>query len=397
MAEKIALGVCSSVSIYKACEVLRGFQKEGIKVRVIMTKNATKLISPLLFEALSGEKVWVDCFEGQGSESLAHVILSQEIALLVVAPATANIIGKFASGIGDDFLSTFFMAVRCPVLIAPAMNEEMFFHTQTQKNIRSLKEAGVYFVEPEKGYLACGEEGWGRLAPPELVVEEGLRLIRKKESLKGRILLITAGPTREPLDPVRFLSNRSSGKMGYALASEALQRGAEVILISGPTQLFPPRGAKFVSVETTQEMAEEVEKAFPRVDVVIMAAAVADFAFQKTSAQKIKKERIPQKVELLPTPDILRGLGRNKGNKLLVGFAAETERLVEKGLGKMKEKNLDLLVANDVSREGVGFGSDWNEVVLISREGKISQTERMSKLQISRRILDEIEVLLGQK
>ena len=393
----IALGVCSSISIYKACEIIRGFQEKNFQVQVIMTRNASRLISPLLFSALSGEKVLVDPFDEQESAKIAHVTLAKELSLLLVAPATANIIGKFASGVADDFLSTFYMVVKCPVLIAPAMNEAMYFHRQTQENMRRLKALGVKFVEPEKGYLACGEEGWGRLAAPQKIVEESLKLIKKSESLKGKTVLVTAGPTREYLDPVRFTSNRSSGKMGYELAEEALKRGAEVILISGPTHLFPPAKAKLKKVETAQEMREQVLKHFAQADVVLMAAAVSDFRFARSFSQKIKKEKLGEEVPIVATEDILRRVGQKKGKKILVGFAAETENVLKNAAKKMREKKLDLIVANDVSAEGIGFESDFNQVAIISPEGKTTKTERMSKLEISSIILDRIEEIIGKK
>lgn len=394
---KIGLGVCSSVSIYKACEILRGFQKKEFEVQVIMTKNATQLVSPLLFSAISGQKAIVDLFEKEEVRTIGHVALAKEISLLVVAPATANILAKFASGLADDFLSTLFLSVECPVLIAAAMNEAMYLHPQTQMNIQKLKSFGVHFVEPEKGYLACQEEGWGRLASPERIVEEGLKLIHREKSLKGKTALITAGPTREFLDPVRFLSNRSSGKMGYELAAEALSRGAEVILISGPTHLLPPAGAKVIKVQTAQEMKQEVGKNFTQADIVLMASAISDFRFRKVSSQKIKKQNLPEKIELVRTPDILKKLGLWKKGKVLVGFAAETTDLVRNALQKIKEKNLDMIVANDVSQEGIGFESNFNQVSLIDAQGHVLHTERLSKCEISRIILDQIEALLEKK
>jgi phosphopantothenoylcysteine decarboxylase/phosphopantothenate--cysteine ligase len=395
----IALGVTSSVGIYKACEILRGFQKSGVGVQVIMTPHATNLISPRLFSALSGRKTIVDLFGPEADERIVHISLAEEISLLVVAPATANIIGKFASGVADDFLSTFYLAVRCPVLVAPAMNSAMYLHPQTQANIQRLRAAGVEFVLPEKGYLACGEEGWGRLAEPESILERGLALLEKRESLKGRSFLITAGPTREALDPVRFISNRSSGKMGFELAAEALRRGAKVMLISGPTALLPPSGAEYRGVETAAEMFEEVRKSFPAADVVVMAAAVADFRPASPSPRKIKKDLAPQTVRLVPTADILTALTRDRRrrSKVIVGFAAETENVAANARRKLGEKKLDLIVANDVSREGVGFDADTNRVIIIDGAGTRTATEVMSKREISRIILDRIEERLEKK
>jgi phosphopantothenoylcysteine decarboxylase/phosphopantothenate--cysteine ligase len=397
--KKIALGVTSSISIYKACEVLRRFQKKGIDVQVIMTPNAAKLISPRLFSALSGHKTAVDLFGDDDSDRIAHISLADEISLLVIAPATANIIAKLANGVADDFLSTFYLAVRCPILIAPAMNETMYRHPQTQANILRLQAAGVEFVLPEKGYLACKEEGWGRLVAPEKIIEHGLAVLEKGDSLKVRTVLVTAGPTREPLDPVRFLSNRSSGKMGYALAAEALRRGARVILVSGPSSLYPPLGAEFRPVETAADMAREVKKGLPRADVLIMAAAVADFRPAGRSEQKIKKREIPPVLELVPTEDILGALDRPAGRskKVIVGFAAETGDVTANALRKLREKRLDLIVANDVSREGIGIDSDLNQVVIIDRKGAAVESPTASKREISRLIMDRIEVLLGGK
>lgn len=394
---KIALGVSSSISIYKACEIVRGFQRKEHAVQVIMTPNAAKLVSPLLFSALSGQKAIVDPFIDKNSDRIAHVDMAKETALLAVAPATANIIGKFASGVADDFLSTFYMVVGCPVLIAPAMNEAMYFHKQTQENIQKLKSLGVVFIEPEKGYLACQDEGWGRLAPPERIVELGLKLIVRSGSLKGRTVLVTAGPTREHLDPVRFLSSRSSGKMGYALAEEALRRGAEVVLISGPSTLHPPRGAEFVHTESARDMSEAVQKFFLQADIVLMAAAVSDFAFPAKAAQKIKKKETAQKVELVRTPDILAQLGREKKGKILIGFAAETEDVLTHAKEKIRSKNLDLIVANDVAKPDIGFDSDMNEVTLVFPDGRTLATEKRSKAEISRIILDEVEALIAEK
>ncbi len=394
--EKIVLGVCSSVSLYKACEVLRGFQKKGFEVYVIMTKNAAKLISPRLFQALTGHPVFMDPFEENLSQKIAHIDLARDLRLLLVAPATANMIGKLASGIADDFLSTFYMAVDCPVALAPAMNERMYFHSQTQENIRKLKACGVSFIEPERGYLACGEEAWGRLADPEDIVEQGLGLIDKSTSFQGKTVLVTAGPTREPLDPVRFLTTRSSGKMGYALAEEARRRGAKVILVSGPCSLPAPPRAELRNVQTAQEMQEEVMRFSSQADVILMAAAVSDFKFLHTSSYKIKKERPVDKIELVKTPDILKEVGGKKGKKIVVGFAAETEDVEKNARNKLKQKNLDMIVANDVSRQDIGFDSDMNQVSIFHKGGKATHTEKRSKLEISRIILDEVEDIIAR-
>lgn len=393
----VALGVTSSISIYKACEILRGFQKKGCRVRVVMTRNAARLVSPLLFSALSGGDVIVDLFDERVSRRVGHVTLAREISLLCVAPATANVIAKFASGVADDFLSTLYLATRCPVLVAPAMNEAMFLHPRTQENLRKLRGAGVEFVEPEKGTLACHDEGWGRLASPERIVEEGLRILSRTESLKGVGVLVTAGPTREYLDPVRFLSNASSGKMGYEIAREAASRGAEVTLISGPVQLVPPAGVRVIKVRTAADMEREVLEAYPGSGLVIMAAAVSDFRFTETARQKIGKRGLAGKVDLVETRDILKTLGAKKKGKVLVGFAAETEKTIPHAVRKMKEKKLDLIVANNVGEEGIGFESDDNKVFIIRPDGKVLPTDKMSKREISRVVLDQIEAVIEEK
>ncbi len=395
--KKIALGVCSSISIYKSCEIIRQFQKRNFEVQVIMTKNAARMISPLLFAALTGQEVLVDSLGEESSQNIPHINLAREASLLLVAPATANIMGKFASGVADDFLSTFYLAVRCPVLIAPAMNQEMYFHRQTQENIQRLKGCGVKFVEPEKGYLACKEEGWGRLAAVERIVEQGLWLMEKTQSLKKKTVVVTAGPTREFLDPVRFLTNRSSGKMGFEIAEEAERRGAEVVLVSGPTHLAPPSHVTFKPVQTAEEMEKEIKRHFKKADILIMAAAVSDFKFSFVSSQKIKKRGWDTKVNLVKTRDVLKNLSRRKGKKILIGFAAETENIVDNALRKIKEKNLDLAIANNVLEEGVGFESDYNRAFIVYPDGKAIATEKISKREISGIIWDKIEEIIGKR
>lgn len=395
--EKVVVGICSSISIYKSCEIVRDFQKKGYLVQAIMTKNATFLIQPLLLSAITENPVHVDTFDRKASENISHISLAKETALFVVAPATANMIGKMASGIADDFLSTFYMAVRCPVLIAPAMNEAMYFHTQTQLNIKKLKSLGARFVEPDRGYLACGDEGWGRLASPDEIVEEGLKLMRESQSLSGKNVLVTAGPTREYLDPVRFLSNRSSGKMGYSIAEEALKRGAHVTLISGPTHISPPQGVELVLVQTTDEMADQTFHHYEKTDIVIMAAAVSDVTFKDVAPQKMKKKGLSQDVKLVQTQDILKKLGEKKGDRILIGFAAETENIKENSLQKIEDKNLDFIVSNNVADETIGFESDLNQVFFVYSDGQITRTDKMSKMDISQLIWDRVEDLLGQK
>jgi phosphopantothenoylcysteine decarboxylase/phosphopantothenate--cysteine ligase len=390
----VVLGVSSSVSIYKACEVLRGFQKAGHDVQVIMTRNATRLIRPQLFSSLSGRRTIVEMFDEDESRSVAHVVLAKEAALFVVAPATANVIAKLAWGVADDFLTTFALAVETPVLVAPAMNEAMIRHPQTQENIRRLRERGVSFVEPGSGYLACGEEGWGRLADPADIVSAGLSLLAKRETLAGLTALVTAGPTREPLDPVRYISNRSSGKTGYEIAAEGLRRGARVVLVTGPTALVPPKGAEVIPVTTAAEMAEAATAAFPESDIAVLAAAVADFAFAKPSPQKIKKKGLAAVIPVVPTPDILKSLGaRKRRGQILVGFAAETENVRDNARIKLREKRADLIVANDVSREGLGFDADRNQAVLLDARGREEETPVLTKRELAGRVWDAIERL----
>ncbi len=393
---KIALGVSSSVSVYKACEVLRRFQKEGHEVQVVMTQNATRLVAPLLFSSLSGRRTIVGTFDEWAPEKVEHIALAKEIGLLAVVPATANVLAKFAGGVADDFLSTLYLAYDGPVLVAPAMNQTMYLHSQTQANLQTLRGRGVEVVEPGRGYLACGDEGWGRLAEVEDIVRAGLDLLRRSESLKGKTVIVGAGPTREPLDAVRYLSNRSSGKMGYALAAEALRRGARTILVTGPTALVPPFRAEVVPVQTAAEMEAAIGKRFDEADIVVMAAAVSDFRFAETAPGKIKKQALPEAVRLVKNPDILAGLGSRRTRQFLVGFAAETEDVAAQARVKLKAKKCDLIVANDVSREGTGFDAEDNAVSLIDAREEIV-LERMSKRLVSRHIWDRIEVLLGQK
>jgi phosphopantothenoylcysteine decarboxylase / phosphopantothenate---cysteine ligase len=397
MNRTVALGVSSSIGIYKACEVVRGFQKNGLEVRVVMTPNAARLVSPLLFSSLSGTKTIVDLFEEPATRAIPHIALAKEISLLCVAPATANVIAKFAGGVADDFLSTLFLATRAAVLIAPAMNEAMYLDPKTQTNIARLKSLGAEFVEAEEGYLACGDTGWGRLAEPETIVREGLRILGRTASLEGRTVLVTAGPTREPLDPVRFLSNPSTGKMGYELAREAVARGARTILVSGPTSLLPPAGARTESVRTAAEMQAACLKAFPKADVVVMAAAVSDFRFKDVRTRKAGKSEIGSSLAIEQTPDILALLGkRKKPGQVLVGFAAETHDVVAHARKKMAAKNADLMVANAVGN-GKAFGTDDNAVRIIAPSGPVQETGLLSKREVSRIVFDRIEAVLEKK
>jgi phosphopantothenoylcysteine decarboxylase/phosphopantothenate--cysteine ligase len=394
---KVILGIGSSISIYKACEIIRSLQKRDFAAQVILTPNAGKLISPRLFNALTGFEVYCDIFAKESVERIAHIDLAREADLFLVAPATANVIGKFASGVADDFVTTFYLAATCPVVVAPAMNENMFLHPQMQDNLRRLQRRGVLFVHPGQGQLACGDEGWGRLAPTEDIVQACLDSLARSRSLAGTRVLVTAGPTREALDPVRFLSNRSSGKMGYALAQEAAARGADVILVSGPVSLPPPRGVQVRDVETAEEMASAVKELARESRIVIMAAAVADYRPEKALDQKLKKQGEDLPLRLTRTADILAELGRNKKESILVGFAAETENMESNARKKMQSKNLDMIVANDVSQPGMGFGSEENRALLMFPDGRTVQTEKTRKREICRVIFNEIEALLGRE
>jgi phosphopantothenoylcysteine decarboxylase / phosphopantothenate---cysteine ligase len=388
---KIALGVTGCIAAYKAIEIMRGLQKAGVSIQVILTRSATEFVTPLTFEALSGQSVISDMFQPGQNRDIHHISVAQSIQLLAVAPATANILGKFANGIADDFLSTLYLSSPAPVLIAPAMNSEIWRHPAVRANVEILKARGHFFVNPESGLLACGMEGEGKLAAVERIVEASLEALHVGSSLAGLKVLVTAGPTIEDIDPVRFLSNRSSGKMGYAVAEAALQRGAEVFLVSGPTSLTAPDRAHFVPVRSAEQMRDAVLKLFPDMDIVVKAAAVADYRPIEASAQKIKKSSGAMTLCLARTDDILDLLGKEKGKQVLVGFAAETERLLESAREKLQRKNLDMLVANDVS-SGV-FGSDTSTVQVLSRSGETVAIQEQPKRVIAGKILDMAQTI----
>jgi len=383
---KIALGVTGCIAAYKAIEIMRGLQKAGVSVQVVLTRAAAEFVTPLTFESLSGLNVITDMWRPEQNRDIHHISVAQSIRLLAVAPATANILGKFAHGIADDFLSTLYLSTPAPVLIAPAMNVEMWRHSAVRANVELLKARGHYFVDPEPGKLACGMEGEGRLASVDVIVARILDVLNNDKSCEGLKVLVTAGPTVEDIDPVRFLSNRSSGKMGYALAQAALQRGAEVFLVSGPTNLNPPAGAHYIPVRSAAQMRDAVLDLFPQMDIVIKAAAVSDYRPVEFAEQKIKKGSAAMTLRLTQNDDILALLGKQKKDQVLVGFAAETERLLESARNKLMDKNLDLLVANDVST-GV-FGSDTSSVVVLRRSGENVVLNEQSKLSIAGRILE---------
>ena len=392
----IAVGVCGGIGAYKSVEVVRGLQKQGHDVVAVMTRSAKRFVGELTFEAITRHRVLTSQFEPGANSDIEHISLASSIDLLLIAPATANIIGKFANGIADDFLTSLYLATKAPVLIAPAMNTNMLEHSAVQKNLDVLAARGTYFVDPGAGYLACGWIGKGRLAEPADIVRAAEELLTPSGPLGGKTVLVTAGPTREALDPVRFVGNRSSGKMGYAMAAAARARGAQVVLVSGPTELTPPAGIELIRVTTAAEMRDAVVPRATSADVVIMAAAVADYAPSGAALQKIHKDAETLTVTLTRTPDILGELGRLRADRdrpLLVGFAAETDDVVAAARRKLREKRVDLVVANDVSRADAGFEVDTNEVTLVSAAGeKILPLQ--SKSAIAQQIVQHIEDLL---
>jgi phosphopantothenoylcysteine decarboxylase / phosphopantothenate---cysteine ligase len=388
----VVLGITGGIAAYKAADIVSSLKKLQINVEVIMTKAATEFITPLTLQSLSQNKVTVDMFARSENWEIEHISLAKKADLLVIAPATANIIGKLAHGIADDMLSTVVLATKAPVLIAPAMNTNMYSNPIVQANISKLKAMGIRFIAPETGRLACGDVGAGKLASVEAIVAEITTMLTGTQDFAGKKLMITAGPTREAIDPVRFISNYSSGKMGYALAEAATERGAEVTLISGPVALKEPDGLhSFISVESATEMHQAVMDCFPAQDIIIMAAAVADFKPQWKSPEKIKKVNSNLTIELEKTADILAELGKVKGDRILVGFAAETEKITEYAREKLIHKQLDLIVANDLTQEGAGFGVETNIVKIIDHSGKVEDFPLMSKLQLGRVILDRIK------
>jgi phosphopantothenoylcysteine decarboxylase/phosphopantothenate--cysteine ligase len=394
----IALGVTGGIGAYKAVEVARGLQKAGHDVVAIMTRSARKFVGPVTFEAITRRRVITDQFAAGVNADIEHIAIASEIDLLLVAPATANLIGKFANGIADDFLTSLYLATRAPVLIAPAMNTNMFEHPSVRENMTRLMNRGVQFVDPGSGYLACGWIGKGRLAEPDDIVAASLQVLQPAGPLRGRRVLVTAGPTHEPIDPVRYLGNRSSGKMGFALASEAARRGATVTLVAGPTTAEPPGGTvEVVNVRSAAEMYRAVIERASDVDVVIMAAAVADYTPAEVATEKIAKDDETLTIQLRRTVDILARLGRQRGSgerPLLVGFAAETHDVLAKARSKRQAKRVDLIVANDVSRSDAGFESESNAVTLIAADGE--QTVPLQpKAGVARAILDRVESLLS--
>jgi phosphopantothenoylcysteine decarboxylase/phosphopantothenate--cysteine ligase len=395
----IALGVTGGIGAYKAVEIARGLQKRGHEVVAIMTEAATRFVGPVTFEAITRRRVITDQFEPGANADIEHIAIASSIDLLLIAPATANILGKLANGLADDFLSTLYTATRAPVLVAPAMNSQMFAHEAVRRNLDTLAARGVRFVEPGEGYLACGWIGKGRLAEPDEIVAAAEAVLRPEGPLRGARVVVTAGPTFEDLDPVRYLGNRSSGRMGFALAGEAARRGAEVTLIAGPTTVDPPAVREIVRVRGAAEMHGAVLHHAEQADVVIMAAAVADYTPERRASQKITKRDDQLTVVLKKTPDILADLGARRAasgrGPLLVGFAAETENVVARATAKREAKQVDLIVANDVSREDAGFEVDTNAVTIVGPDGP-ETLPLQAKSRVAMSILDRIESLLAK-
>ena len=398
---RVALGVSGGIAAYKAVEVLRGLQKAGCSVRVAMTRRACEFVQPLTFRALSGSHVIVDDYAPDNPDPIAHITFSQTIDLLIVAPATANIIAKFSNGVADDFLTSTYLACTAPVLVAPAMNTTMWEHPATQRNLQQLKADGVYVLEPDAGEMACGTIGPGRLSDPERIVSAALDILRgaRRSDLSGERLIITVGATREAIDPVRFISNRSSGRMGFALAEAARQRGAEVLVVAGNTTVSPPAGISMLRALTADEMAHAVAKEIDRSTIFIGAAAVADYRPIKTEVQKIKKRADSLTIELERTKDILAEVAANRPEGMLVvGFAAETENVVSNAESKLRSKHLDIVVANDVSNPNVGFDSENNAVTILTRgDTNPIQLPLSSKIEVAHRILDLVAQLRSQR
>lgn len=386
----ITLGVTGGIAAFKAAQLASNLKSAGAQVHVVMTRSAQELVRPLTFQVLTGNRVYTDLFDRNSGWNVQHIELASQSDLIVVAPATANIIAKAAVGLADDLLSTVITAAACPVLFCPAMNKNMYENPVVQRNLALLRELGYHFVEPGRGRLACGVEGIGRLAELDVIQEQIEDLLASEKDLSDMSVLVTAGPTVEPIDPVRYLTNRSSGKMGYAVAEAAQRRGARVTLVSGPTALKPPRGVELIEVETAVEMFDAVLAKYPNVDVVVKSAAVADYRPKAAAQHKIKKNQDQMTIELEKNPDILAELGRRKTHQFLVGFAAETRELEKNALRKLELKNLDLLVANDVTSPGAGFGSDTNIVKLVYPGQVVVPLPKMDKITLADRILDEV-------
>ena len=389
--KNIVIGVCGGIAAYKSLEVISRLKKLGANVDVIMTKSATNFVSPLSFESLSQNAVTVSMFDSARPYEIEHIALAKKADLFCIVPATANIIGKVANGIADDMLSTTIMATKSTVVFAPAMNTAMYENTITQQNIKKLKDLGYYFIEPDCGRLACGDTGRGKLADVDTIVDEICFYLYDKKDFSGKKVLVTAGPTIEAIDPVRYITNHSSGKMGYAIAEAARNRGADVVLITGPTNILPPRNVHVIKVSSNDEMYTAVMNVFKDADIIIKAAAPADYGIKDYSEQKIKKDQDEMSIKLKKNKDILYELGKLKGDKILVGFAAESNDIIENAKGKIKKKNLDLIVANDITTKDSGFKSDSNTAFIIDKKGNVNSLPKMSKIELADIILDNIK------
>ena len=393
----VLLGISGGIAAYKAAELVRLLVKDGASVHVVMTANAQRFIAPLTFQTLSGNPVGTDLFNLQDESQIGHIRLARAPDLVILAPATANLIGKMAAGIADDYLTTILLATTAPVLICPAMNVKMWEHPITQRNLETLRAFNYCILEPEVGELACKEEGVGRLVDVSVILEAARRMLTPP-SLQSKHILISAGPTWEPFDPVRFISNPSTGKMGYALASVAQRRAAEVYLVSGPSTLPAPSGIHVSKVRTTHEMRDAIMQLAPQMDAVVMAAAVGDYRPLQAAPQKMKKSQSEVKVTLVKNPDILGHLGKSRGTSgrpILVGFAAETENLIKNAMDKLVQKNLDFIVANDLTQTGSGFGCDTNQVKIIDRRGNITELPSLTKEEVAERVFDRIQGLFS--
>lgn len=393
--KKILLCVTGGIAVYKAAALTSKLTQAGAQVKVILSESAAKFVAPLTFQALSRHDVYTDTFDEKDSKVIAHIDLADWADLILVAPATANVIGKLANGIADNMITTTLLAASSPIWIAPAMNVHMYSHPAVQKNIETLYRFGCRFIEPSEGYLACGYVGKGRLEEPEKIIDTIEEFFKPSRlELSGRKVVITAGPTREKIDPVRYITNHSSGKMGYAIAEAAVSAGAEVVLISGPVTINAPAGLKLIKVESAEEMYQAAISEFDHADVVIKTAAVSDYRPKVTSAQKMKKQPGGELLELERTKDILFELGQKKKKQILIGFAAETEQVDEYAQGKLKRKNADLIVANNVTAEGAGFGTDTNIVTFFKKDGSSEKLPLMAKKDVAVKILEEAAILL---
>lgn len=392
----IVIGISGGIAVYKICEVVSRLKKLNAKVHVIMTKAATQFVSPLSFQSLSNNYVITDMFEPPKSWDIEHIALAKSADLFLVAPATANVIGKITNGIADDMLTTTVMATKAKVLIAPAMNTNMYTNPIVQSNINKLSKLNYGFIQPETGRLACGDMGIGKLAAPKIIIDEIIKHLSHNNDFKGRTVLVTAGPTREAIDPVRYITNHSSGKMGYAIAKAAVLRGADVTLISGKTNIQCPNGVKkYIEIESAQDMYDHVMEQYQFNDIIIMSAAVADYRPINKSKHKLKKDEDNLILQLERTKDILKVIGNNKGNRIVVGFAAETQDLEDNAKKKIFKKNLDIIVGNDILKEGAGFGTDTNIVKIIDNNGTVTNYPMLNKSEISHILLDHIKTIIN--